>query len=82
MSMYSSIFHRLRKIIIEVTDVKRYVVTINTYFEGDLKMNEDDLVELGKRVENEFDVSLPKNIFKEFNTVGEIVGLIEAELGR
>jgi len=80
--MYSSIFHRLRKIIIEVTDVKRYVVTINTYFEGDLKMNEDDLVELGKRVENEFDVSLPKNIFKEFNTVGEIVGLIEAELGR
>ena len=80
--MYSSIFHRLRKIIIEVADVKRYVVTINTYFVDDLQMNEDDLVELRRRIENEYDISLPKDIFKEFNTVGEIVGLIEAELGR
>ncbi|MCE7741755.1 MAG: acyl carrier protein [Candidatus Heimdallarchaeaceae archaeon] len=80
--MYSSIFHRLRKIIVEVANVKRYVVTFNTYFEDELKMNEDDLVELRKRIENEFDISLPKNIFKEFNIVGEIVGLVEAELGR
>jgi len=66
----------------EVADVKKYVVTINTYFVDDLNMNEDDLAELRKRIENEYDISLPKNIFKEFNTVGEIVGLVEAEMGR
>ena len=80
--VYSSIFHRLRVIIMEVANVKKYVVTINTYFEDDLNMTKDDLVELGKRIEHEYDVSLPKNIFKEFNTVGEIVGLVEAEMGR
>ena len=80
--MYSSIFGRLRKLIMEVADVKKYVVTINTYFVDDLNMNEDDLAELRKRIENEYDISLPKNIFKEFNTVGEIVGLVEAEMGR
>ena len=80
--MYSSIFHRLRKIIVQVVDVRRYVVTINTYFEDDLQMNEANLKELRKRIEDEFDITLPEDIFKEFNTVGEIVGLVEAELGR
>ena len=80
--MYSSIFQRLRNLITEVVDVKRYLITINTYFEEDLKLTKDDLANLQKRIENEFDMSLPDNIFKEFNTVGEIVGLIEAELGR
>ena len=80
--MYSSIFHRLRKIIVEVVDVRRYVVTINTYFEDDLQMNGANLKELRKRIEDEFDITLPEDIFKEFNTVGEIVGLVEAELGR
>ncbi len=80
--MYSSIFQRLRNLIIEVVDVKRYLITINTYFEEDLDLTKDDLSKLRKMIENEFDMSLPDNIFKEFNTVGEIVGLIEAELGR
>ncbi len=80
--MYSSIFHRFRKIIVEVADVRRYVVTTNTYFVDDLQMTEDNLVELRLRIVNEFDISVPKNIFKEFTTVGEIVGFIESELGR
>ena len=66
----------------DVIDVRKYVVTINTYFVEDLNMTDDDLAELRRRIENEFDISLPKNIFKEFNTVGEIVGLVEAEMGR
>ena len=80
--MYSSIFHRIRKIIADVAGVRSYVVTTNTYFEDDLKMNDDNLVELRLRIKDEFDIRVPKGIFKEFNTVGEIVGFIEAELGR
>jgi acyl carrier protein len=80
--MYSSILTRLRLIIAEMAEVRSHVITTNTYFEDDLNLSKDALKELGKRLEDEFDVKLPKNIFKEFNTVGEIVGFIEAEMGR
>ncbi|MHA1220070.1 MAG: acyl carrier protein [Candidatus Heimdallarchaeaceae archaeon] len=80
--MYSRVLTRLRLIIAEVADVRSHVVTINTYFQNDLKLSKNDLKELGKRIEDEFDIKLPKKVFTEFNTVGEIVGLIEAERGR
>ena len=80
--MYSSIFNRFRILIAEVANVRRYVITTNTYFETDLGMTKENLAELKLRTENEFDIKLPENIFKEFDTVGEIVGFIESELGR
>ncbi len=80
--MYSSILTRLRIIIAEMADVRSHVVTTNTYFQDDLNLSNNDLKELGIRIEDEFDIKLPKKVFKEFNTVGEIVGLIEAERGR
>ena len=80
--MYSSILTRLRLIIAEMAEVRSHVITTNTYFEDDLKLNKDNLSELKTRLEDEFDIKLPKNVFKEFNTVGEIVGFIEAEMGR
>ena len=80
--MYSSILIRLRLIIAEVAEVRSHVITTNTYFEDDLNLDKDGLKELSARLEDEFDVKLPKRVFKEFNTVGEIVGFIEAEMGR
>jgi len=80
--MYSSILTRLRLIIAEVAEVRSHVITTNTYFEDDLNLDKDNLNELSARLEDEFDVKLPKRVFKEFNTVGEIVGFIEAEMGR
>ena len=80
--MYSSILTRLRLIIAEMAEVRSHVITTNTYFEDDLNLDEDSLSELKARLEDEFDVKLPKRVFKEFNTVGEIVGFIEAEMGR
>ena len=80
--MYSSIFGRIRRIIAEVAGVRSHIVTTNTYFDDDLGMNDDNLRELGLRIKDEFDIHVPKKIFKEFNTVGEIVGFIEAEMGR
>ena len=55
---------------------------LNTYFTKELGLNKRDLAELRLRLEEEFDVRLPKNIFKEFKTIGEIIGFIEAEQGR
>ena len=80
--MYSSILTRLRLIIAEVAEVRSHVMTTNTYFEDDLNLDKDGLKELRARLEDEFDIKLPKTVFKEFNTVGEIVGFIEAEMGR
>ncbi|OLS29718.1 MAG: Acyl carrier protein [Candidatus Heimdallarchaeota archaeon AB_125] len=80
--MYSSILTRLRLIIAEVAEVRSHVITTNTYFEDDLNLDKDGLKELRARLEDEFDIKLPKTVFKEFNTVGEIVGFIEAEMGR
>jgi len=55
---------------------------LNTYFTEELELDKKDLAELRLRIEEEFDVRLPKNIFKEFKTIGEIIGFIEAEQGR
>ena len=74
--MYSSILTRLRLIIAEVAEVRSHVITTNTYFEDDLNLDKDGLKELRARLEDEFDIKLPKTVFKEFNTVGEIVGFI------
>ena len=80
--MYSSILTRMRIIIAEMAEVRSHVITTNTYFEDDLNLDKDALKELRDRLQDEFDIKLPKNVFKEFNTVGEIVGFIEAEMGR
>ena len=80
--MYSSILTRLRLMIAEIAEVRSHVITTNTYFKDDLNLDDDSLKELRLRLEDEFDIKLPKNVFKEFNTVGEIVGFIEAEMGR
>ena len=65
-----------------MTDTKKKNFTINTYFEKDLGLDKDDLKVLRVKIKDEFGVNLPKNIFKEFNTIGELIGLIEAEFGR
>ena len=77
-----SIFRSLQGIITNIADVRKRNLTINTYIQDDLGLDEDDLAELVLAIEKEFDINVPKNIFKEFNTIGEIIGFIEAEMGR
>ncbi|MFW9852618.1 MAG: phosphopantetheine-binding protein [Candidatus Thorarchaeota archaeon] len=77
-----SIFRRLQGIIANIVDVRKKNLSINTYIQDDLGLDEDDLAELVLAIEEEFDINLPKNIFTEFNTIGEIIGFIEAEMGR
>ncbi len=77
-----SIFRRLQEIISNIADVRKKNLTINTYIQENLELDDDDLVELRIAIEREFDIKLPKNVFKEFNTIGEIIGFIEAEMGR
>ena len=80
--MYRSYYRRFLKIISKMTEIKTEDFNQNTYFTKELGLNKKDLAELRLRLEEEFDVQLPKNIFKEFNTIGEIIGFIEAEQGR
>ncbi|NPD89825.1 MAG: hypothetical protein HGN29_14020 [Asgard group archaeon] len=80
--MYQTIFYKFQKILAKLTNVRKSKITINTYFQEDLGMNEDDLVNLSFLIEREFDIIMPENILYEFNTVGEIVGFIEQEIGR
>ncbi|MCG3219862.1 MAG: acyl carrier protein [Candidatus Heimdallarchaeota archaeon] len=66
----------------KLTKVRKSKITINTYFQNDLGMSDQDLIELSRIIEREFDIVMPENILYEFNTVGEIVGFIEQEIGR
>ena len=80
--MYQTIFYKFRKILVRLTKIRRNKITINTYFQDDLGMSDQDLIELSRIIEQEFDIFMPENILYEFNTVGEIVGFIEQEIGR
>ncbi|MBY9002012.1 MAG: hypothetical protein KGD64_13925 [Candidatus Heimdallarchaeota archaeon] len=80
--MYSSIYRRFIGLVSEMTKAKRKDLTINAYFEKDLGFDKKNLEILRKKIEDEFRLKLPKNIFKEFNTIGEIIGFIEAEIVR
>ncbi|MCG3226819.1 MAG: hypothetical protein H7645_07865 [Candidatus Heimdallarchaeota archaeon] len=80
--MYQTIFYKFQKILVKLSKVKKSKITINTYFQEDLKMSDQDLLELAWIIEREFDIVMPENILYEFNTVGEIVGFIEQEIGR
>ena len=80
--MYQTIFYKFQKILIKLTKVKKRKITINTYFQNDLGMSDEDLLDLALIIEREFDIVMPENILYEFNTVGEIVGFIEQEIGR
>ena len=80
--MYQTIFYKFQKILVKLTKVKKKKITINTYFQDDLGMSDQDLIDLSRIIENEFDIVMPENILYEFNTVGEIVGFIEQEIGR
>ncbi|MHA1347450.1 MAG: acyl carrier protein [Candidatus Heimdallarchaeaceae archaeon] len=80
--MYSSIYRRFTSILSEMVKIKKKNLTINTYFEKDLGLDKDGLKELRRKIDDEFSIKLPKNIFKDFNTVGELIGFIEAEIMR
>lgn len=80
--MYQTIFYKFQKILVKLTKVRKKKITINTYFQDDLGMSDQDLLELAWIIEREFDIVMPENILYEFNTVGEIVGFIEQEIGR
>jgi acyl carrier protein len=80
--MYQTIFYKFRKMLVKLTKVRKSKITINTYFQNDLGMSDQELVKLSKIIEKEFDIFMPENILYEFNTVGEIVGFIEQEIGR
>jgi len=80
--MIRIIFSRLQKVIKETVDVSKADLTFNTYFKDDLDMSKDDLKLFARKIADEFGIKIPKNLFKEFETIGELVGFIEAEKGR
>jgi len=79
--LYRSIYNRLRNILCEKANIKKKEVKISTLVTS-LGLDELELIELAADIEHEFDVELPDNIFEEFNSFGEIIGFIEAEMGR
>ncbi|MHA1224499.1 MAG: acyl carrier protein [Candidatus Heimdallarchaeaceae archaeon] len=79
--MYKSIANRLRKIVGELTGVNPKYLSLSTSIIKTLHFDDKEMVKLRKKIEEEFDVNLPKNIFHEFHTIGELVGFIETEIG-
>lgn len=80
--MIRIIFSRLQRVIKETVDVSKADLTFNTHFEDDLNMSKDDLKLFARKITDEFNIDIPKNFFKEFETIGELVGFIEVEKGR
>lgn len=80
--MYRSIVNRLKEIVSEFTNVNKNKLSLSSNIIRDFGIDKEDIQKIRKKIENEFDIILPKNIFQEFNTIGEIVGFIESEIGR
>ena len=80
--MYRSIVNRLMILVSNFTETKQTRLKLSTNLLKELRLEKEDLQTLRKKIEEEFDIKLPKGIFQEFQTLGEIVGFIETEIGR
>lgn len=70
-------FERLKSVIIDNLNCDADAVTLEAKLREDLDADSLDAVELSMAIEEEFDVKVPENAFKDFVTVGDILKFLE-----
>ncbi|MDO4765470.1 MAG: acyl carrier protein [Eubacteriales bacterium] len=70
-------FEKLKEVIVDNLNCDEEKVTPEANLKDDLDADSLDAVELSMAIEEEFDVVVPENAMKDFETVGDILKFLE-----
>lgn len=70
---------KIKEILSEVSGIPVSEISADTRVIGDLGMSSFDLADLVVTVEETYDIHIPDERFRELETVGDIVRIIEEE---
>lgn len=76
-----ALFEQVKEVIVRELSVPESWVTESATFEGDLKADSLDVVELVMALEDEFDVDIPEDDAQSIQTVGDAVRYLEDRNG-
>lgn len=76
-----ALFEQVKEVIVRELAVPESWVTEAATFEGDLKADSLDVVELVMALEDEFDVDIPEDDAQSIQTVGDAVRYLEEKTG-
>ncbi len=74
-----ALFEQVREVIVRELAVPESQVTENATFDGDLKADSLDVVELVMALEDEFDLEIPEEDAERITTVGAAVRYLEEQ---
>lgn len=74
-----ALFERVKEVIVRELSVPESEVTEAASFEGDLKADSLDVVELVMALEEEFDMEIPEEEAERIRTVGDAVRYLESK---
>ena len=72
-----ALFERVREVIVRELSVPESQVTEDATFDGDLRADSLDVVELVMALEDEFDIEIPEEDAENIHTVGDAVRYLE-----
>ncbi len=72
-----ALFERVREVIVRELSVPESQVTEDATFDGDLRADSLDVVELVMALEDEFDIEIPEEDAEKIQTVGDTVRYLE-----
>ncbi|MBU0610952.1 MAG: acyl carrier protein [Armatimonadetes bacterium] len=74
-----ALFERVQELIVRELNVKESEVTENASFDGDLKADSLDIVELVMALEDEFQITITDEEAEMIRTVGDAVRFLESK---
>ena len=74
-----ALFERVKEVIVRELAVPESQVTEDATFDGDLKADSLDVVELVMALEDEFDLEIPEEDAEQITTVGAVVRYLEEQ---
>lgn len=78
----ATIEERLKEIIAEELEVEKEKVTSSALLEEDFRVDSLDLVELGLRIEQEFDIEIPDEEGEKIKTVQDTINYVTTKVGK
>ena len=74
-----ALFEQVKEVIVQELSVPEEKVKDSSTFEGDLRADSLDVVELVMELEEKFEIEIPEEDFEKIKTVGDLVRYIESK---
>ncbi len=74
-----ALYERVKEVIVRELSVAESQVTEDATFDGDLRADSLDVVELVMALEDEFDLEIPEEDAEQMRTVGDAVRYLEQQ---